>query len=165
MAKARVTPETFEAFMAMKKAGVKQKTIAEILGLSTGTVYCMSSAGSYEKYRDWANHHLEQMQQRKEAKAKAEAKARAEAKAEEGRERAVQIAERQREAIREAETKRNLREKWGIFGKKRQANTMKITFEVEVVDDTYDLIEPATSVLTAMFNRGGESKVTVKTNE
>lgn len=157
MARARVTPEAFEAFMAMRKAGVKQKTIAEILGLSTGTIYCMSSAGSYEKYRDWANHHLEQMKQRKAAKAKVKAK--------EEHERALQIAEKQREAIREAEAKRNLREKWGIFGKKRHANTMKITFEVEVTDDTYGLIEPATAVLTAMFNRGDESRVTVKTNE
>lgn len=157
MARAKVTPEAFEAFKAMKEAGVKQKTIAEILGLSAGTIYCMSSAGSYEKYRDWANHHLDQMKQRKAAKAKV--------RAEEERKRAMQIAEKQREAIREAEAKRGLRKKWDIFGKKRQANTMKITFEVEVVDDTYGLIEPATAVLTAMFNRGDESRVTVKTNE
>ncbi len=165
MARAKVTPEAFEAFMAMKKAGVKQKTIADILGMSVGTIYCMSSAGSYEKYRDYANHHLEQMKQRKEAKSEAVAKAKAEAKAKEERERAMRIAERQREAIREAEAKRGLRKKWDIFGKKRQVNTMKITFEVEVVDDTYGLIEPATAVLTAMFNRGDESRVTVKTNE
>lgn len=74
----------------------------------------------------------------------------------------MQIAEKQREAIREAEAKRS---KWNIFGKKRQTNTMKITFEIEVTDDTYELIKPATSVLTALFNRDGESKVTVKTNE
>ncbi len=152
--RAKVTPETFDAFLAMKNAGVKQKTIAEILGISAGTVYCMSSAGTYEKYRDWANHHLEQMKQRKAAEAKV--------KAEEERKRALQIAEKQREAIREAEAKRS---KWNIFGKKRQTNTMKITFEVEVTDDTYELIKPATSVLTALFNRDGESKVTVKTNE
>lgn len=157
MARAKVTPEAFEAFKAMKEAGVKQKTIADILGLSAGTIYCMSSAGSYEKYRDWANHHLEQMKQRKAAKAKVKAK--------EEHERALQIAERQREAIREAEAKRSLREKWSLFGKKRQANSIKVTFEVEVVDDTYGLIEPATAVLTAMFNRGDESRVTVKTNE
>lgn len=157
MPRPRVTPETFDAFMTMKKAGVKQKTIAEILGISAGTVYCMSSAGSYEKYRDWANHHLEQMKQRKVAKAKVKAK--------EERERALQIAEKQREAIREAEAKRIKRGKWNIFGKKRQTNTMKITFEVEVTDDTYELIKPATSVLTALFDRNGESKVTVKTNE
>lgn len=154
MTRPKVTPETFDAFLAMRKAGVKQKTIAEILGVSAGTVYCMSSTGSYEKYREWANHHLEQMKQRKAAMAKVRAK--------EERERALQIAEKQREAIREAEAKRS---KWNIFGKKRQTNTMKITFEVEVTDDTYELVKPATSALTALFNRDGESRVTVKTNE
>lgn len=163
--RAKVTPETFDAFLAMKNAGVKLSTVAEILGISAGTVYCMSSAGTYEKYRAWANRHIEQMQQRKAAKAKAEAEAKAEAKAKEERERALQIAEKQREAIREAEAKRSMRKKWDIFGKKRQTNTMKITFEIEVTDDTYELIKPATSVLTALFNRDGESKVTVKTNE
>lgn len=161
MARVRITPETFDAFMAMKKSGVKLVTIAKILGVSAGTVYCMSSAGTYEKYRAWANHHLEQMKQRKEAKIKAEA----EAKAKEEQEHAMQIAEMQREAIREAEAKRGTREKWSLFGKKHQTNTMKITFEIEVTDDTYELITPATSVLTALFNRDGESRVTVKTNE
>lgn len=142
MPRKKITPEVFESFAIMKKAGIAPKKIAEVLAVNVQTVYMMSSTGSYEAYRKWANEHVQKtLIARKEAEKKRQ-----------------EELERERAEIAKAEEKRH---KWGLFNKKKADDAMTVTFKVAVDNGNIELVAPMTAILSKVF----DGEVEVKYND
>lgn len=133
--KKKVTPEVFKSYEIMRDAGIKAPKIAEILGVSTATIYSMKKCETYDGYRTWASENIAKFQERKRLK-------------DEQRRRELEVA-KERENIKKAEQKRR---GWGLFAKKEEPSTILISFEVKASDKNVEMVAPVTALLSSVFD-------------